>query len=98
MKKLPPRKRKPLPLVGPITYYLPIKNGRPCKDGLTGELRLIAEAEIRVVRGEFEGLDRFYAAIRKDGRNFLTAAGVALFGAVGSDDPFPQDGESEALP
>ena len=29
-----------------------------------------------------------YAAIRKDGRNFLTAAGVALFGAVGSDDSF----------
>ena len=87
MKTLPPRKRKPLPLVGPITYYLPIKNGRPCKDGLTGELRLIAEAEIRIVRGEFEGMDRFYAAIRKDGRNFLTAAGVALFGAVGTDDP-----------
>ena len=87
MKKLPPRKRKPLPLVGPITYYLPIRNGRPCKDGLTGELRLIVEAEIRIVRGEFEGMDRFYAAIRKDGRNFLTAAGIALFGAVGSDDP-----------
>ena len=86
LKKLPSKRRKPLPLVGPITYYLPIKNGRPCKDGLTGEWRLIAEAEIRVVRGEFEGMDRFYAAIRKDGRNFLTAAGVALFGAVGTDD------------
>ena len=80
-------KRKPLPLVGPITYYLPIRNGRPCKDGLTGELRLIAQAEISVVRGEFEGMDRFYAAIRKDGRNFLTAADIALFGAVGTDDP-----------
>ena len=55
---------------------------------MTGELRLIAQAEIRVVRGEFAGMDRFYEAIRKDGRNFLTAAGVALFGAVGSDDPF----------
>ena len=76
-----------LPLVGPIAFYLPNRNGRPCTDGLTGELRLIAEAEIRIVRGEFEGMDRFYAAIRKDGRNFLTAAGVALFGAVGSDDP-----------
>ena len=80
--------KKLLPLVGPITYYLPIKNGCPCKDGLTGELRLIAEAETRIVRGEFKGMDRFYAAIRKDGRNFLTAAGVALFGAIGSDDPF----------
>ena len=98
MKKLPSKKtrsaqkrtaaKKPLPLVGLITYYLPIKNGRPCREGLTGELRLIAQAEIRVVRGEFDGIDRFYAAIRKDGRNFLTAAGVALFGAVGSDDPF----------
>ena len=87
MRKLP-KKKKPLPLVGPITYYLPIRNGRPSIAGLTGELRLIAEAELRVVRGEFEGMDRFYAAIRKDGRNFLTAAGVALFGAVGSNDPF----------
>lgn len=76
-----------LPLVGPITYYLPVRDGRPCTDGLKGELRLIAEAEISVVRGEFGGMDRFYAAIRKDGRNFLTAAGVALFGAVGTDDP-----------
>lgn len=88
LKKLSPKKRKPLPLVGPITYYLPIRNGRPCKDGLTGELRLIAEAEIRIVRGEFEGMDRFYAAIRKDGPNFLSAAGIALFSAVGSNDPF----------
>lgn len=78
--------KKPLPLVGPITYYLPIRNGRPCTDGLTGEPRLIARAELRVMRGEFDGMDRFYAAIRKDGRNFLTAAGVAFFGAVGSDD------------
>ena len=77
-----------MPLVGPITYYLPVKNGRPCREGLTGEWRLIAEAEIRVVRGEFAGMDRFYAAIRKDGRNFLTAAGIALFGAVGSGDTF----------
>ena len=87
LKKLRPKKRRPLPLVGPITYYLPIKNGRPSTDGLTGELRLIAEAEIRIVRGEFDGTDRFYAAIRKDGRNFLTAAGIAIFGAVGADDP-----------
>ena len=87
MKKLPPRKKKPLPLVGPITYYLPIRNGRPCKDGLTGELRLIAEAEIRIVRGEFAGMDRFYEAIRRDGQNFLTAAVIAIFGAVGADDP-----------
>ena len=79
--------KKPLPLVGPITYYLPIKNGRPCREGLTGEWRLITQAEIRVVRGEFAGMDRFYAAIRKDGRNFLTAAGIAIFGAVGSNDP-----------
>lgn len=76
-----------MPLVGPITYYLPIKNGIPSTAGLTGELRRIAEAEKRIVRGEFAGMDRFYATIRKDGRNFLTAAGVALFGAVGSDDP-----------
>ena len=75
-----------MPLVGPITYYLHIKNGRPCTDGLTGELRLIAQAEIRVVRGEFVGMDRFYAAIRKDGRNFLTAAGVAFIGAIGAGD------------
>ena len=80
-------RRKPLPLVGPITYYLPVKNGRPCADGLTGEWRLIEQAELSVVRGEFEGMDRFYAAIRKDGRNFLPAAGVALFGAVGTDNP-----------
>ena len=79
--------KKRLPLVGPITYYLPIKNGCPSTDGLTGERRLIAQAELRVVRGEFEGLDRFYAAVRKDGRYFLTAAGVALFGAVATDDP-----------
>ena len=78
---------KPLPLVGPITYYLPTKNGRPCTDGLTGELRLIAQAELRVVRGEFAGIDRFYAEIRKNGRNFLTAAAVAIFGAIGTDDP-----------
>ena len=76
-------KTLPLPLVGPITYYLPVKDGKPCFDGLTGELRLVAEAELRVVRGEFAGMDRFYAAISKDGRNFLAAAGVALFGAVG---------------
>ena len=75
-----------LPLVGPITYYLPVKNGKPCIDGLTGEWRLIAEAELRVVCGEFGGMHEFYAAIRKDGRNFLTAAGVALFGAVGTGD------------
>ena len=87
LKKSHQKKGKPLPLVGPITYYLPIRNGRPCTDGLTGELRLIAEAELRIVCGEFEGMDRFYAAIRKDGRNFLTAAGVAFFGAVGTDDP-----------
>lgn len=80
--------KKPLPLVGPITYYLPIKkNGCPDMVGLKGELALIARAELRIVRGEFEGMDRFYAAIRKDGRNFLTAAGVALFGAIGSDNP-----------
>ena len=77
---------RPLPLVGPITYYLPIKDGRPCADGLTGELRRIAQAEISVVRGEFAGMDRFYSQIDKGGRNFLTAAGVALFGAIGTDD------------
>ena len=79
--------KKPLPLVGPITYYLPTKDGCPCTDGLTGERRLIAQAELRVVRGEFAGLDRFYAAVRKDGRYFLTAGGIALFGAVATDDP-----------
>lgn len=79
--------KRPLPLVGPIAYYLPIRNGRPCTSGLTGELRLIAQAETRIVRGEFTGMDLFYKAIRKDGRNFLTAAVIALFGAVGSDDP-----------
>ena len=84
---MPTSRNNPLPLVGPVTYYLPVRNGRPCTDGLDGELRLIVQAELRVVRGEFEGLDRFYAAIRKDGRNFLTAAGVALIGAVGADDP-----------
>ena len=87
LKKAPSKRKRPLPLVGPITYYLPIRNGRPCMDGMTGELRLIAQAELSVVRGEFEGMNRFYAAIRKDGRNFLTAAGVALFAAVGTDDP-----------
>lgn len=76
-----------MPLVGPITYYLPIKGGRPCTDGVTGELRRIVQAEISVVRGEFAGMDRFYATIDKSGRNFLTAAAIALFGAVGSDDP-----------
>ena len=81
------KKSNPLPLNGPITYYLPIKNGRPCREGLTGEWRLITQAEIRAVRGEFAGMDRFYAAIRKDGPNFLTAAGIAIFGAVGSNDP-----------
>ena len=80
------RKPRPLPLVGPITYYLPLKDGRPCSDGLQGELRRIAEAELRIVQGEFAGMDSFYETIRKDGRNFLTAAGVALFGAVGTDD------------
>lgn len=78
---------RPLPFVGPITYYLPIKGGRPCTDGVTGELRRIVQAEISVVRGEFAGMDRFYAQIDKGGRNFLTAAGVALFGAVGTDNP-----------
>ena len=76
----------PLPLVGPITYYLPIRAGRPCTNGLRGELRRIAEAELRIVQGEFAGTDRFYETIRKDGRNFLTAAGIALFGAIGTDD------------
>ena len=75
-----------LPLVGPITYYLPVRNERLCWTGLRGELRRIAEAELRIVRGEFAGMDRFYGTIRKDGRNFLTAAGIALFGAVGADD------------
>lgn len=80
-------KSKPLPLVGPITYYLPIKDGQPCTDSLTGELRRIAQAEISVVRGEFAGMDRFYATVDKSGRNFLTAAGIALFGAIGTDNP-----------
>ena len=79
--------RCPLPLIGPITYYLPIRNERPCWTGLRGELRQIAEAELQIVRGEFSGMDRFYRTIRKDGRNFLTAAGIALFGAIGTDDP-----------
>lgn len=79
-------KKKPLPLVGPIAYYLPIVNGRFSTVGQTDEVRLIAKAEGRVVRGEFEGMDRFYGLIRKDGRNFLTAAVIALFGAVGADD------------
>ena len=78
--------QRPLPLVGPITYYLPIRAGRPCTNGLQGELRRIAEAELRIVQGEFARMDCFYETIRKDGRNFLTAAGVALFGAVGTDD------------
>ena len=78
--------RRPLPLIGPITYYLPLRDERPCTVGLKGELRRIAEAELRIVRGEFAGAARFYESIRKDGRNFLTAAGVALFGAVGTDD------------
>lgn len=81
------KRSRSLPLVGPITYYLPIKGGRPCTDGVTGELRRIVQAEISVVRGEFAGMDRFYATIDKGGRNFLTAAGVALFGAVGTDNP-----------
>ena len=81
------KKFKPLPLVGPITYYLPVKGGRPCTDGVTGELRQIVQAEISVVCGEFAGMDRFYATIDKSGRNFLTAAGVVLFGAVGTDNP-----------
>ena len=75
-----------MPLVGPITYYLPVKGGRPCTDGVKGELRRIVQAEISVVRGEFAGMDRFYATIDKSGRNFLTAAAIALFGAVGTDD------------
>ena len=81
------KRSRPLPLVGPITYYLPVKGGRPCTDGVTGELRRIVQAELSVVRGEFAGMDRFYAQIDKSGRNFLTAAGVALFGAVGTDNP-----------
>ena len=84
---MPASRNNPLPLVGPVTYYLPVRNGRPCTDALDGELRLIVQAELRAVRGEFAGMDRFYAAIRKNGRNFLTAAGVALIGAVGADDP-----------
>ena len=40
---------------------------------------------MRVVRGEFEGTDRFYAQVDRSGKNFLTAASVALFGAVGTD-------------
>ena len=76
-----------MPLVGPITYYLPVKGGRPCTDGVTGELRRIVHAEISVVRGDFAGMDRFYATIDKGGRNFLTAAAIALFGAVGTDNP-----------
>lgn len=81
------KKRKPLPHIGPIAYYLSVRNGYPSIVGVTGELRLIARATMRVMRGEFDGVDRFYAAIRKDGRNFLTAAGVAFFGAIGSNDP-----------
>ena len=50
-------------------------------------MRLIAQAEISVVCGEFAGVDRFYAQIDKGGRNFLTAAGIALFGAIGTDNP-----------
>ena len=30
--------KKPLPLVGPITYYLPTKDGCPCTDGLAERL------------------------------------------------------------
>ena len=81
------KKSLPLPLVGPLSYYLPLKDGRPSRAGLKGELRQIAQAELAIVRGEFSGMDRFYAAIPKNGRNFLAAAGIALYGAIGSDDP-----------
>lgn len=56
-------------------------------EGLDRRLRLIAKAESRIVHGEFAEMSRFYDSIRKDGRYFLTAAVIALFGAVGSDDP-----------
>ena len=76
-----------LPYVGPVTYYMPVRDGGQSARGLSDELRQIVEAELRVVSGEFAGTDDFYARVRKDGRYFLSAAGIAIFGAVGADDP-----------
>ena len=76
-----------LPFIGPITYYTPVIDGQVSAEGLSDELLQIVQAELNVVRGEFAGAKDFYAQVRKDGPYFLTAAGAAIFGAVGADDP-----------
>ena len=76
-----------LPFIGPITYYTPVIDGQVSAEGLSDELLQIVQAELNVVRGEFAGTKDFYAQVRKGGPYFLTAAGTAIFGAVGADDP-----------
>ena len=92
MKKLPSKKgrgsvakrtaaKKPLPLVGPITYY------RAGENGLSKDAhRRIMVAEMRVARGDFSQGAAFYEKMPKDDRAFLVTAFVAVVAAVGGGD------------
>ena len=75
-----------LPLIGSIAYYLPLKDRRPCADGLSDEMQRLAQAEMMVLRGECRGIARFYDSIGKDGRSFPLASQLAMIGAIIGDD------------
>ena len=82
-----PKEVKPLPLIGPVSYYLPVENGKPKRTGLDAEMDVIVRAALRLAQGNFKGFGRFYASIRKDSHRFLTAAAITLISAIGADDP-----------
>ena len=76
----------PLPLLGPISYYIPSKNGVISLSGLAKELKPVMDAELRVMRGDYSGIREFYDSADKGGQTFLTVAHGATLGAIGLGD------------
>ena len=79
-------KQMRLPMVGPITYYLPSKDGIVLTSGLADDLKPILEAELRVMRGDFSKVIEFYDSVDPGGYSFLTVASMSVFGAIGLGD------------
>lgn len=79
-------KAEELLLQGPLSYAFPAQKGRIALNKLSGERRAIAEAVLKISRGDFSGADKFYRSIRKSGGYFPAAASVSLIAAIGSKD------------
>ena len=74
----------PLPMLGPMTYYLQIPKDAPesVLSTLGPEERQIVSFEMALARGQTDGVRGFYDVFFKSSPYFLTIAGAAIGGAV----------------